>query len=54
LSGELTIIQYCDERPSERPDFRLRFGRAGLAGGSAPASFGAASSALAPESDSFI
>src|SRR5713226_2591194 len=32
LSGELTTIQYWDERPSERPDFRLRRARPDLAG----------------------
>jgi len=32
LSGELTIIQNWEARPSVRPDFRLRRGRPGLAG----------------------
>src|SRR4029077_7177591 len=32
LSGELTIIQNCEARPSVRPDFRLRRGRPDLAG----------------------
>src|SRR5487761_10873 len=57
LSGELTIIQYCEDRPSERPDLRLRFGRAGLAGGSAPGSLGdrtSAATAFSPGSDSLI
>src|ERR1700694_730325 len=35
LSGELTIIQYWEARPSERPDFRLRRERPDLAGRSA-------------------
>jgi hypothetical protein len=35
LSGELTTIQYWDERASERPDFRFRRARPdlGLSGG---------------------
>src|SRR2546423_4009478 len=37
FSGELTIIQYWEARPSERPDFRLRLERPGLAGRSAVA-----------------
>src|ERR1700681_2005073 len=32
LSGELTIIQNWEARPSVRPDFRLRRGRPDLAG----------------------
>src|SRR5258708_17977086 len=35
LSGELTIIQNWEARPSDRPDFRLRRERPDLAGRSA-------------------
>src|SRR6202171_4840457 len=35
LSGELTIIQYWEARPSERPDLRFRRERPDLAGRSA-------------------
>src|ERR1700675_1858223 len=40
LSGELTIIQNWEARPSVRPDFRLRRGRADPAGRSPPAAAG--------------
>src|SRR4029077_12176752 len=41
LSGELTIIQNWEARPSERPDFRLRRGRPDLAGLSSAGAAGA-------------
>src|SRR5580704_7315927 len=41
LSGELTIIQNWEARPSVRPDFRLRRGRPDLAGRSPAAAAGA-------------
>src|ERR1700704_2019383 len=45
LSGELTTIQYWDDRPSDRPDLRFRLERPGLAACSAPESAGPGSSA---------
>src|ERR1700730_8248116 len=35
LSGELTTIQYWDDRPSDRPDLRFRLERPGFGAGSA-------------------
>src|SRR6202140_1004242 len=46
LSGELTIIQNWEARPSVRPDFRFRRGRPDLAGLSPAAAAGAAVSGL--------
>src|SRR6266508_2897157 len=49
LSGELTTIQYWSDRPSERPDLRLRLERPGLRVPSAEVS-GASDSSDAPVS----
>src|ERR1700686_5935788 len=46
LSGELTIIQNWEARPSVRPDFRFRLGRPDLAGLSPAAAAGAAVSGV--------
>src|ERR1700704_97493 len=54
LSGELTTIQYWDDRPSDRPDLRFLLGRpclgacseVGSAAGSAASSWDSTSSVM--------